>query len=75
MLRKDQRNYTAKWLHLMEKTGFLLRFVKESNKFGKAGGYHLVYVSQGTMGVGWPWEEHIPNMAELEDSVVFDKRK
>ena len=36
-----------------------LRFVKEGNKFGKAGGRHLVNVSQK------------PNMAGLEVSVVF----
>ena len=36
-----------------------LRFVKEGNKFAKAGGRHLVNVSQK------------PNMAGLEVSVVF----
>ena len=32
-------------------------------------------VSQGMMGARWPQEEWKLNMAELEISVVFDKRK
>ena len=44
-------------------------------KFAIAGGRHLVNVSQGMMGARWPREQCKPNMAELEVSVVFDKRK
>ena len=59
----------------MQFVAFLSRFVKGGNKFAIASGCNLVNFSQGMMGASWWWEGWKQYMAELEVSVVFDKRE